>query len=57
MTRQPTQEEIAVRVDQLQRIAQELYDQSEDFPALNRNLKRILASIHMLRINLEQDAD
>ncbi|MEW6112652.1 MAG: hypothetical protein AB1664_11035 [Thermodesulfobacteriota bacterium] len=57
MTRQPTQAEIAERVDQLQRIAQELYYQSEDFPALNRNLKRILASIHMLRINLEQDAD
>jgi uncharacterized protein YgfB (UPF0149 family) len=57
MTRQPTQAEIAERVDQLQRIAQELYDQSEDFPALNRNLKRILASIHMLRINLEPDAD
>ncbi|MEW6533378.1 MAG: hypothetical protein AB1473_21275 [Thermodesulfobacteriota bacterium] len=54
MTRQPTQAEIAAQVDQLQRIAQELYDQSEDFPALNRNLKRILASIHMLRINLEE---
>ena len=57
MTRQPTQAEIAELVDQLQRIAHELYDQSEDFPALNRNLKRILASIHMLRINLEPDAD
>lgn len=57
MTRQPALTEIAAQVDQLHRIAQELYDRSEDFPALNRNLKRILASIHMLRINLEEDAD
>ena len=41
------------KLDELQKLAQELYDRSEDFPALNRNVKRILASVVMLQINLE----
>lgn len=45
--------EMSSRVEQLHELANELYEGSEDFPALNRNLKRILASIEMLRLNLE----
>ena len=46
--------EMSSRVEQLHHLAKELYDGSEDFPALNRNLKRILASIEMLKLNLEK---
>ena len=46
-------EKLASLVEKLGRISQEIYDNSEDFPAVNRNAKRILASTEMLRINLE----
>lgn len=45
---------ITTKVEELRKKAQELYDMSEDFPALNRNTKRILASIKMLQINVEE---
>ena len=53
MKQSPNLEEIASKVENLHRLANELYDESEDFPAVNRNVKRILASVQMLRINLE----
>ena len=46
--------EISPRVEQLHKLAEDLYKSSEDFPAVNRNIKRILASIEMLRLNLEE---
>lgn len=46
--------EARAKTEDLRELAQKLYDMSEDFPALNRNLKRILASIAMLQINLEE---
>ncbi|MGC8660830.1 MAG: hypothetical protein ACP5U1_17355 [Desulfomonilaceae bacterium] len=41
-------------VDNLFRLAQQLGECSADFPAVDRNTKRILASLEMLRINLEE---
>lgn len=41
-------------VENLTVLARKLYDSSEEFPAINRNSKRILASLEMLRINLEE---
>ena len=35
-------------------LAQRLYDESNDFPAVNRNAKRVLASIELIQINLEE---
>jgi hypothetical protein len=49
--------QMASRVKEMGRLAQDLYDLSESFPAVNRNTKRILASIELLRINLEQVSD
>jgi len=49
--------QMASRVEELGRLAQDLYDASEDFPAVNRNAKRILASLEVLRINLEKIAE
>ena len=48
---------IRTRVQELQTIASELYKNSEDLPFLNRNVKRILASVKMLEINLEDVSD
>jgi hypothetical protein len=38
----------------LKDLAVELHQLSSEFPSVNRNTKRILASIHMIRINLEE---
>ncbi len=47
-------DEISSKVEELKRLAEELYERSEDFPAINRNTDRILASVEMLRLNLER---
>jgi regulator of replication initiation timing len=52
----PSIKEMAAKVEDLKAVALELMEESEDFPALNRNLKRVLASIAMLQINLEETA-
>ena len=49
--------EISPQVEQMHKLATDLYESSEDFPAVNRNLKRILASIEMLKLNLEEATD
>jgi hypothetical protein len=54
MAGRPDLEKLASSVEQIRQLCQELYDNTEDFPALNRNAKRVLASTEMLRINLEE---
>jgi hypothetical protein len=44
---------IRSKVKELGRLAQELYDATEDFPAINRNAKRVLASVEMALIGVE----
>ena len=46
--------ELSLNVDQLHKLTEELLQKSEDFPAVNRNAKRILASTELLRLNLEE---
>ncbi len=46
--------EMRKTVETLAALARKLYEASEDFPAVNRNSKRILASLEMLRINVEE---
>jgi len=46
--------ELSSNVDQLHKLTEDLCQKSEDFPAVNRNAKRILASTEMVRINLEE---
>lgn len=45
------------KVKELGRLAQELYAESEDFPAINRNAKRILASVEMIRMGTEEASE
>jgi hypothetical protein len=47
-------EEMRKTVDTLAALARQLFEASEDFPAVNRNSKRVLASVEMLKINLEE---
>lgn len=47
-------DEISASVAELKRLAETLLHRSEDFPAINCNVKRILASVEMLRINVER---
>ena len=53
----PSVRDISVKVEALRELAKDLYENSADFPAVNRNAKRILASVEMLRINLCRDED
>jgi len=46
--------EMRKTVESLAVLAQQLCEASEDFPGVNRNGKRVLASVQMLRINLEE---
>jgi hypothetical protein len=47
--------EFSEKAQKLRELAQWLYENSEEFPAINRNAKRVLASVEMLRINLGRD--
>ncbi|MBI5249509.1 MAG: hypothetical protein HY912_08445 [Desulfomonile tiedjei] len=57
MEQQIDPKQLAPIVEDLCRLAQVLYDRSQDWPALNRNSRRILASVEMLKINLGRDSD
>ena len=46
--------ELSLNVEQLHRLTEDLLQKSEDFPAINRNAKRILASTELLRLNVEE---
>jgi hypothetical protein len=46
--------ELSLNVDQLHKLTEDLLQKSEDFPAVNRNAKRILAATELLQLNLEE---
>jgi hypothetical protein len=48
--------ELSLNVDELHRLTEELFQKSEDFPAVNRNARRVLAAVDMLKLNLEDDS-
>jgi hypothetical protein len=54
MENQESVTEMRKKVETLAVLAQQLCEESEDFPGVNRNGKRILASVQMLKINLEE---
>ncbi|MGC8604947.1 MAG: hypothetical protein ACP5VS_14860 [Desulfomonilaceae bacterium] len=47
-------EQTREKIKDMLEIAQQLINESSNFPAVNRNTKRLLASLEMLRINLEE---
>jgi len=45
--------ELSSKVNELHRLTEDLLQKSDDFPAINRNAKRILAAVDILKLNLE----
>jgi hypothetical protein len=48
---------IAAKIESLKKTTMELADLGEDFPALCRNARRILAAVKMLEINISDVSD
>ncbi|MGE5839185.1 MAG: hypothetical protein ACM34H_04570 [Deltaproteobacteria bacterium] len=48
--------ELDSKIQSMKRTAEELKKMGEDFPALNRNVSRLLASIKMLELNVSDVA-
>jgi len=48
---------ITAKIESLKKTAMELADLGEDFPALYRNARRILAAVKMLEINISDVSD
>ena len=48
----PDLNEINVNIQKMKQAAQTLHQLGKDFPAINRNIVRIRASIKMLEINI-----
>ena len=48
---------IAAKIESLKKTATELRDLGENFPALYRNARRILAAVKMLEINISDVSD
>ncbi|MBN2031873.1 MAG: hypothetical protein JW836_01245 [Deltaproteobacteria bacterium] len=49
--------DIAAKIESLKKTALELRDLGENFPALYRNARRILAGVRMLEINISDISD
>jgi hypothetical protein len=49
--------EIDRKIQSLRKTAEELKQMGEDFPALYRNISRVLASIKMLELNVSDVAE
>ena len=45
------------KIQSIKKTAEELKKMSEDFPALNRNVSRLLASVKMLEMNISDVAE
>ena len=57
MENQVDLKKIDEKVQTMKKTAMELRDQADRFPALSRNLARILASLKMLELNISDIAD
>lgn len=49
--------DIIRKFEALKTAANDLMAESHDFPALNRNMKRVMASLKMIEINLAESPD
>jgi len=49
--------ELDIRIQSMKKTAEELKQMGEEFPALYRNISRILAGIRMLELNISDVAN
>jgi hypothetical protein len=57
MEKQMDLKRINGKIQAMKKLAKELQDQANEFPALSRNTVRILASLKMLELNISDIAD
>ena len=57
MEKQMDLKRINEKIQAMKKLAKELQDQANEFPALSRNTVRILASLKMLELNISDLAD
>ena len=57
MEKQMDLRKINEKIQAMKKLAKELQDQADQFPALFRNTVRILASLKMLELNISDMAD
>ena len=53
----PDLKEIDAKIQAMKQAAQTLHELGKDFPAINRNIVRVQASIKMLEINISDIVD
>jgi hypothetical protein len=56
MTKKVELKELDSKIQSMKKTAEELKQMGEDFPALYRNISRVLASIKMLELNISDVA-
>jgi len=56
MTKKMDLKELDSKIQSMKKTAEELKQMGEDFPALYRNISRVLASIKMLELNISDVA-
>lgn len=56
MTKKVDLKELDRKIQSMKKTAEELKQMGEDFPALFRNISRVLASIKMLELNISDVA-
>jgi hypothetical protein len=56
MTKKIDLKELDSKIQSMKKTAEELKQMGEDFPALYRNISRVLASIKMLELNISDVA-
>ena len=57
MEKQMDLKRINKKIQTMKKLAKELHDQADEFPALSRNTARVLASLKMLELNASDMAD
>ena len=57
MEKQMDLKRINEKIQAMKKLAKELQDQANEFPALSRNTVRIFASLKMLELNISDLAD
>ena len=56
MAKKADLKELDIKIQSMKKTAEELKQMGEDFPALYRNISRVLASIKMLELNISDVA-
>ncbi len=57
MTQQNELVEMDAKIQTMKKVALELEGMADDFPALSRNLSRVLSSLKMLELNISDILD